>query len=102
MARFKTGQEVVCINNAGWHITEEYKFLFLWHRVKLVLFPFGPGVNEIVTCDGYNDSCHMYLKEYSMLYNGRRPAYADNAFEPVVPVEVIKELLQHQPEIQPV
>lgn len=78
----------------------EYRFLLLLHRTRKVPFPYGPLANEIVTCDGYHDASHIYLKEYSMAYHGPKPAYADNAFEPVVPEETIKELLEIQPQTQ--
>lgn len=85
MRRFKVGQEVVCL---GTNWRTEKKILWWIRKTPSV----GPKPNTIVTVDGYNDDEHIFLKEFPAI-NNNRGAYQENLFEPVVPQEVIEELM---------
>lgn len=91
--RFKPGQEVVCVNAGGWGINKVFIDLFGFRVVKRVPIV-GPVKDEIVTVAGHNDSGYVYLNEYHPVVNGARGAYDEDGFEPVVPSEVIEELME--------
>lgn len=41
----------------------------------------------------YNMNKHITLIEYSSQSNGKRPAFQENCFEPVLPTEMFEELM---------
>lgn len=82
MARFNTGQEVVCVANGRW---KEHRY-----GRKLT----GPKKNELVTVAGYKVAGFVYLKEYPILVGDTLAGFDEKFFEPVVPSETIEELME--------
>lgn len=90
--RFKKGQEVVCTKGGNWR--REVNLFWGYVQFKPP-FGYAPQTNEIVTVDGYNDLSHMFLAEYAQpKAGGKRPAYEEAWFQPVVPQEEIEKLLE--------
>lgn len=93
MERFSIGQEVVCTNGSGWSYTKIF-FSILGFDIAKGRTAEGPGKDEIVTVVGYAPSGNLYLAEYHPVVNGCRGAYPEKAFQPIVPMETIDELME--------
>jgi len=96
MARFKKGQQVVCVaKNPDWRFSPPLVKTYLWGFIRRTITKaFGPQYNEVVTCDGYSDGFHMFISEYDCKTDvGVRPAWGENNFEPLIEdAELEKEL----------
>lgn len=77
MARFKKGQEVVCINS-GWIYQDD--------RTKAP----GPRMNDIVTVRKYDGPRFIYFYEYE-------GSYLESCFAPVSDITELTEILESQP-----
>lgn len=99
MARFKPGQEVVCI--AHKHTWEKSTNLTFLERIfRSLRKSLGPDVGEIVTVESYNpdNRKYMLLREYAQLVKGRRIAYNEDYFMPVADIQELKAILESVPE----
>lgn len=94
MARFKPGQEVVCIDDR-WTFME--KFMHFFYRKKVNKN--APKKDEIVTVESYVSNVHVFLKEYPARV-GMRDCFHESGFEPIISSEEIEELMKEVNEPQ--
>lgn len=85
--RFKKGQQVVCIQRAGWMHVDT-------HQEN----PNAPKYNEIVTVHSEDPEHPGFIcfEEYDHSTDG--DSFVETNFEPVVDISELKEILEHQPE----
>lgn len=83
--RFHIGQELVCISNGAW--VEE------GNQRKGI----GPKYSEIVTVDSYFNDYALHLVGYNTIWhNGKRVAFTENNFAPLMDISELEEILQHE------
>lgn len=83
MARFKEGQQVVCI----WHPQNN-----CW-RDRFGNVCDGPADNEVVTVAGYFNDYEIILVEYPIEGEG----YMEKCFEPLMDITEVIEILEQEP-----
>lgn len=92
--RFRIGQEIVCVS----HAWEQTNNLSLLQRIGLKSKKaLGPKYNEIVTVESYNVFAPIHcvlLIEYPHLTAGKRNAYIETLFEPVMSSEALEHELE--------
>lgn len=97
MARFKKGQEVVCIATGDWYIVNRQP----WYRKILnkifSLNSICPKTNEIVTVEFYSNDIYIALKEYQQLRDGKRICFHEDNFYPVANIAELTDILESQP-----
>jgi hypothetical protein len=94
--RFRKGQKLVCVLKGTWMHSPPLVKTYLWGFItRTFINATGPAYNEVVTCDGYNDFNHCFLAEYSgkCKITGKRLAWCESRFEPLVEDEVFEEAI---------
>jgi len=87
MKRFKPGQEVVCVD-------DNWTFLNTNNKAP------GPKKDEIVTVVDYGSSDHyiVILEYMTKAPNGLFFEYLEQAFEPVINITELVEILEEDPQ----
>ena len=80
--KFKVGQQVVCVAK-NWVADNGHPFV-------------APKNNEIVTCAGYRSSDYIFLQEYPYDSVGQKQAFIETAFEPLMDISELEEVLNQQ------
>ena|SRR5688500_539452 len=96
MARFKIGQQVVCINEGAWLQMNHFTLLQRIGLKRKKHF-YGPKLNEIVTVMFTNENLFICFREYQKLtphLNG----YHEQYFEPLADISELESILKEQPE----
>lgn len=90
MARFKPGQQVVCVRPNAPYRCHDKGLVTIW----------GPKFNEIVTIQSYYRHDRVVLLEYSGIdpYNGMESTFKEYYFEPLVSDAILREELESVPE----
>lgn len=89
MARFKPGQQVVCVRP-----DKNFKSYLTGKSHN-----FGPKNNEIVTIESYPSKWpgFVMLKEYVRNpFTGNKSCYEEKWFEPLMDITELTEILEHQ------
>lgn len=89
MARFKPGQEVVCVKE-GLYFSSLHKK----HHST------GPKYGDIVTVDGYHPdgSDYIYLKEWPTSIGFTTTSWYEGNFKELMDITELTEILEHQTE----
>ena len=93
---FKINQQVVCTGyRSDWCQSSD---LSIWQKLGLASKSSnGPDLDEIVTVEQYDSrGIHMRLKEYPEIINGKRMAFDEAFFEPLMDITELEEIINTQ------